>query len=174
MAKLSSLDEEERLLLSLEDVINEEASILDKVGSGSKDNDNKASQTSINSLNLTEEFSKEFDKLLLESIDEALASLGEAVKNSIYSHLQNDFNIKRDEIPNKICDFSNILHKIFGMGAGRLEVKCMKNICDKVKVSIAWPEYEWPMSKWIVADLTFHEYVENAKKNYLTDREKNH
>jgi hypothetical protein len=174
MAKLSSLDEEERLLLSLEDVINEEASTLDKVRSGSKDNGNKASQTSINSLNLTDEFSKEFDKLLLESIDEALASLGEAVKNSIYSHLQNDFNIKRDEIPNKICDFSNILHKIFGMGAGRLEVKCMKNICDKVKVSIAWPEYEWPMSKWIVADLTFYEYVENAKKNYLTDREKNH
>jgi hypothetical protein len=174
MAKLSSLDEEERLLLSLEDVIQEEASILEKVGLGSKDKASKASQTSTNSLNLTEEISKEFDKLLLESIDEALASLGEAVKNSIYSHLQNDFNIKRDEIPDKICEFSDILHKIFGMGAGRLEVKCMKNICDKVKVSIAWPEYDWPMSKWIVADLTFHEYVENAKKNYLTDREKNH
>jgi hypothetical protein len=174
MAKLSSLDEEERLLLSLEDVIKEEASILDHVGLGTKDKANKAGQPSTNSLISTEEISEEFDKLLLEAIDEALSSLGEAVKNSIYSHLQNDFKIKHDDIPDRICEFSDILHKIFGLGAGRLEVKCMKNICEKVKVSIAWPEYEWPMSKWILTDITFQEYVGNAKKSYLAERQKNH
>jgi hypothetical protein len=174
MAKLSSLDEEERLLLSLEDVIKEETSILEKIGVVPKDNASKTSQTSTNLVVLTEKISKEFDKLLLEAIDEALASLGEAVKNSIYSHLQNDFKIKHDEIPDKISEFSDILHKIFGLGAGRLELKCMKNICEKVKVTIAWPEYDWPMSNWIVADITFHEYVVNVKKNYLSERKKNH
>ena len=174
MAKLSSIDEEEQLILSLEDVIKEEASILDHVGLGPKNKTDKIGQTSANLPNFTEEISKEFDKLLLEAIDDALASLGEAVKNSIYSHLQNDFKIKREEIPDRICEFSDIVHKIFGLGAGRLEVRCMKNICEKVKVSMAWPEYEWPMSKWIITDITFQEYVGNAKKSYLTERIKNH
>ena len=173
MAKLSSLDEEERHLLSLEDVIQEEASILDHVGLGSKGNYDK-SKTPTKSQISTEIISEEFDKLLLEAIDESLSSLGEAVKNSIYAHLQNDFKIKRDEIPDRICEFSDIIHKIFGLGAGRLEVKCMKNICEKVKVSMAWPEYEWPMSKWILTDITFQEYVGNAKKSYITERQKNH
>jgi hypothetical protein len=173
MAKLSSLDEEERLLLSLEDVIQEEASILDHVGLGPKDNNDKA-KTPTKSQISTDIISEEFDKLLLEAIDESLSSLGAAVKNSIYAHLQNDFKIKRDEIPDRICEFSDILHKIFGLGAARLEVKCMKNICEKVKVSMAWPEYEWPMSKWILTDITFQEYVGNAKKSYITERQKNH
>jgi hypothetical protein len=173
MAKLSSLDEEERLLLSLEDVIQEEASIIDRVGSSSKSNNDNAETLNKPQIS-ADRISEEFDKLLLEAIDEALSSLGEAVKNSIYSHLQNDFRIKRDEIPDRICEFSDILHKIFGLGAGRLEVKCMKNICEKVKVSMAWPEYEWPMSKWIVTDITFQEYVGNAKKSYLSERQKNH
>ena len=174
MAKLSSIDEEERLLLSLEDMIKEENDILDHVNLAPKDSTEKADKTAPNSHISTEAISEEFDKLLLEAIDEALASLGEAVKNSIYSHLQNDFKIKRDEIPNRICEFSDILHKIFGLGAGRLEVKCMKNICEKVKVKIAWPEYEWPMSKWILTDITFQEYVGTAKKSYLTERKKSH
>ena len=174
MAKISSLDEEEQLLLSLEDMIKEEASILDHVGLGPKNKTDKVGQTPTKLPNYTDEISKEFDKLLLEAIDETLASLGVAVKNSMYSHLQNDFKIKREEIPDKICEFSNILHKIFGLGAGRLEVKCMKNICEKVKVTMAWPEYEWPMSKWIVTDITFQEYVGNAKKIYLTERTKSH
>jgi hypothetical protein len=174
MAKLSALDEEERLLISLEDVIKEEASILENVGLGPKGNADKSGKTSTNLLISKGEISEEFDKLLLEAVDEALSSLGEAVKNSIYSHLQNDFRIKRDEIPDRICEFSDILHKIFGLGAGRLEVKCMKNICEKVKVKIAWPEYEWPMSKWVLTDITFQEYVGNAKESYLTERKKSY
>jgi hypothetical protein len=174
MEKLSELDEEERLLLSLEDVIKEEASILDHVGLGPKNNAGTTSKTFTDEHISTEEISEEFDKLLLEAIDEALLSLGAAVKNSIYSHLQDDFRIKREEIPDRICEFSDILHKIFGLGAGRLEIKCMKNICEKVKISMAWPEYEWPMSKWVVTDVTFQEYVGNAKKSYLIERKKNH
>jgi hypothetical protein len=174
MAKLSSMDEEERLLLSLEDIIKEENETIDQASLASKDSSEKADKTAPNSHISTEAISEEFDKLLLEAIDDALSSLGEAVKNSIYSHLQNDFKIKRDEIPDRIYEFSDILHKIFGLGAARLEVKCMKNICEKIKVTIAWPEYDWPMSKWIVADITFQEYVVNAKKNYLTERKKNY
>jgi hypothetical protein len=52
---------------------------------------------------------EEFDKFLLEAIDEGLASIGESSKQAIYFHLERGFNIKRQEIPNKIADFKDAI-----------------------------------------------------------------
>jgi len=59
---------------------------------------------------------KTFDELLLEAIDEALSSLGESAKQSIYFHLQDKFKISREEIPKHIKEFAEGLEKIFGFG----------------------------------------------------------
>jgi hypothetical protein len=111
---------------------------------------------------------EEFDKLLCESIDEALTSLGETVKNTVYLHLYNDFGIQKSEIPSKISDFSDKIHKIFGLGATRLEIKFMMNLNSKVKIEINWPETPEPFSKWFVADLSFTEYVTNMRENFVS------
>ena len=58
-----------------------------------------------------------FDQLLLDAIDEGLSGLGEAGKASIYIHLEGIFNIRKQEIPNKLDGFSNALQRIFGLGA---------------------------------------------------------
>jgi hypothetical protein len=116
---------------------------------------------------------EKFDQLLTEAIDEALSSLGEPVKNAVYQHLQNDFCIEKDKIPVQIDEFSTIIHKIFGLGASRLEIKFMKNLNSKIEIDIEMPEYEWPLSKWVIADLSFAEYVHNARKNYISKFEKN-
>ena len=68
MAKLSSLDEEERLLLSLEDEIQEEASILDRAGLSSKGNNDNAETPNKPQIS-ADRISEEFNKLLLEAID---------------------------------------------------------------------------------------------------------
>jgi hypothetical protein len=115
---------------------------------------------------------EKFDQLLIEAIDEALSSLGEPVKNAVYQHLQNDLSIEKDKIPSQIEDFSNFIHKIFGLGASRLEIKFMKNLKSKIEINIKIPEYEWPLSKWIIADLSFTEYVHNAGKDYVSKFEK--
>jgi hypothetical protein len=115
---------------------------------------------------------EKFDQLLIEAIDEALSSLGEPVKNAVYQHLQNDFSIEKDKIPSQIEEFSNIIHKIFGLGASRLEIKFMKNLNSKIEIDIKMPEYEWPLSKWIIADLSFTEYAHDARKNYVSEFEK--
>ena len=109
---------------------------------------------------------EEFDRLLLESIDEALTSLGETVRNSIYKHLQDDFGIKQSEIPAEIFDFSDIMHKIFGLGATRLEIKFMMNLNSKIKIEINWPETNGPCSKWLITEISFTEYIANMRKNY--------
>jgi hypothetical protein len=114
----------------------------------------------------------EFDDILLETIDETLSSLGEPVKNAVYFHLQTNFCISKNEIPKKIYEFSNIIQKIFGSGAGRLEIKLMKTLHSKINVSVKWPEYEAPLSKWLVVDMTFTEYVNSMRQNYDANAKK--
>ena len=60
---------------------------------------------------------RDFDELLLSAIDDALNSLGESVKQSIYFHIENKFNIKKREIPKNLKKFQTSLEKIFGQGA---------------------------------------------------------
>ena len=107
-----------------------------------------------------------FNEILLASIDKALSSLGEDVAAAIYFNIEKTFNIKRWEIPQRISDFSDALEKIFGIGARCLELLVMKNLHAKVGITCKWLEYKWPLSKWIVPEVTFQEYVNRMRENY--------
>jgi hypothetical protein len=71
---------------------------------------------------------RDFEKLLLEAVDEGLSSLGETSKIAIYFHLKKSFNIKKKEIPYKIEAFAKGIEKIFGLGANFLEILIMKQL----------------------------------------------
>ena len=96
-----------------------------------------------------------FDQLLLEAIDQGLSGLGGAGKASVYIHLEGLFNIRKQEIPNKLDDFSNALHRIFGLGARQLEILIMKKLHEKVGGI-----YKLDDPSWLAPDLTFTKYVE--------------
>ncbi len=100
--------------------------------------------------------SRSFDELLLEAIDDALSSLGESVKQSIYFHIQSKF-VAKDDIPTHIQDFQGGLEKIFGAGAQFIEILIMKNLHAKIGITLT-----------IEADnpLEFVDYVNAAKKNF--------
>jgi hypothetical protein len=104
---------------------------------------------------------KNFDQILLEAIDEGLSGLGEAGKASIYIHLEGLFNIRKQEIPNKLNDFSNALERIFGLGARHLEILIMKNLHEKVGCLC---KLDGP--SWLASDLTFTRYIELMKLSY--------
>jgi len=108
----------------------------------------------------------DFDEILLAAIDEALSSLGESAATAIYFHLETKFNIKRYDIPQKISAFSDALEKIFGMGAVTLEILCMEKLYSKVKLIYKWPEYERPLRKWLVPEMTFQEHVQLMRQSY--------
>ena len=42
----------------------------------------------------------------------------------------------------------------------------MEDLNSKIKVNVQWPEYEWPVSKWVIADMPFKDYMHNVRKNY--------
>jgi hypothetical protein len=110
---------------------------------------------------------KEFSIILLDSIDEALSTLGENSKKTIYFHLESKFGISRQDIPNKISDFSEAIEQIFGVAAQQIEILIMKCLNQQVECS-----YNWVGPKWLVPDLTFTKYVKLLELWY-EDPEKN-
>jgi hypothetical protein len=105
---------------------------------------------------------KNFDQILLESIDEALCILSESVKTSIYFHLWDKFEIKKQEIPNKLDEFSDALESIFGIGARHLEILFMKSLYSKISL-----EFNSPNDfKMVIPDLTFVEYASLIKQKF--------
>jgi hypothetical protein len=105
-----------------------------------------------------------FDQLLLEAIDEGLSELGEAGKISIYIYLESCFNIRKQEMPNRLIDFSNALERIFGVGARHLEISIMKNLRAKLEATFKGPKHEWPLFEEIVPEITFSEHVSLLRK----------
>ena len=98
-----------------------------------------------------------FDKLLVNAIDEALNSLGESVKQSIYFHIENKFNVARNEIPENLEEFQVGLERIFGKGARFIEILIMKNLHLKIGLPVMMDSKQ----------LEFIEYVGVAKKGFL-------
>lgn len=107
-----------------------------------------------------------FDDLLIKSVDEVLTTLGEPVKNELYAQLSRNFDIEKYDIANRIVDFSNILHQIFGLGASRLELLVLKKLQSKIQVDVKWPSYEWPLSKWIIMDTSFTEFIYRLRQSF--------
>jgi hypothetical protein len=102
--------------------------------------------------------SRNFDKILLRAIDGALSSLGESVKKSIYFHIENKFNVPRNEIPENLKEFQGGLEKIFGAGAQFIEILIMKNLHAEIGLALAIEKSD---------QLEFIEYVDVAKQSFL-------
>jgi len=103
----------------------------------------------------------DFERFLLEAVDEGLSSLGESSKQAVYYHLEKGFKIKKHEIPNNVEDFEKAIEKIFGMGASFLEILIMKRLFEKVGRTVQWRRS---------ADFTFTEYVAAVKRSFLDDK----
>jgi len=101
---------------------------------------------------------RDFDKLLLEAVDEGLSSLGESPKQAIYFYLKKRFDVKKQAIPHKIEAFADGIEKIFGLGANFLENLILKRLYEKIGLSFRWQ---------VPKDLTFIECVALAKRSFV-------
>jgi hypothetical protein len=103
---------------------------------------------------------RNFEKLLLDAVDEGLSSLGDSSKQSLYFHLEKTFKIKRQDIPHKIREFADALGEIFGVGAKVLEIMIMKRLYEKVG----------GVAKYSQGNLVFTEYVAAIKQSFATKK----
>ena len=94
---------------------------------------------------------------MVSAIDEALNSLGESVKKSIYFHIEHNFKVPKDKISYNLVEFQGGLEKIFGEGAQYIEILIMKNLHSKIGQPLRMKNKQ----------LEFSEYVDAAKEGFL-------
>ncbi len=94
---------------------------------------------------------KDFDRLLIDSIDDALLSLGALARESIYLHIERTFNLTRNEIPQRLEQFQLALEKIFGLGSRFIEILIMKNIHRKTSDTLYLEENQFEFIKYVKA-----------------------
>ena len=74
-----------------------------------------------------------FDSLLLESIDETLGDLlGSRPRDQFYDHLSTRYSYGREEIPQKICEFSDLLDDVFSSGGRAVRSIIIRRLSDKL------------------------------------------
>jgi len=78
----------------------------------------------------------DFDKTLLEAVDQALLSLGESPRQAIYYHLNKSFRLQKEAITEETDEFSQALNAIFGPGANVIEKVIVKNLYNKLKLNL--------------------------------------
>ena len=110
-------------------------------------------------IRITSESKKEslknrLDMTIMEAVDESLASFGESVRKVVYSQLQNNYNLPKQEIPTRIEEFAAAIDGIFGAGARLIEVKIIETLYTKAKGFLYVPKKK---------DLLFKEYVQNLR-----------
>jgi len=106
---------------------------------------------------------REFDRLLQKAIDDALISLGESVRQAIYFHIENKFNVPGDSVPENLEAFQLGLEKIFGAGARFIEILIMKNLYSKIGLPLEINNLQ----------LEFIEYVNAARKAACQNNQQN-
>jgi hypothetical protein len=109
---------------------------------------------------------KQFDKILVEAIDETLSLLGVTVKNEFYFQLEVNFKMEKNDIPQRLEEFMHILHRIFNLGASRLEVKFLRNLDEKIPGSKSIVT-DCTVSMWIEKDLSFIKTINDKKQEFL-------
>ena len=105
---------------------------------------------------------RNFERLLMEAIDEGLSTVGESPRKAIYFHLENSFNVRKSEIPKKVEVFEDAIKQMFGFGADFLEVLIMKRLYEKIGGELELED---------TSDFDFSKYVNIVKKR-LSGKEK--
>lgn len=81
-----------------------------------------------------------FNRILLDAIEEGLASLGDSPREAIFYHLEASFQLKKEDIPSNLTEFKQALEKIFGPGAPYIEKIITRQLCEKIGLQLEDPE----------------------------------
>jgi hypothetical protein len=97
-----------------------------------------------------DEPTNEFDRMVVETVDEVFTSFGDKCKKAVYFHLENDYKISRSQIPERIPDFASAIEQLFGVGASIIEIEIMRRLHNKT------PGFKHPPKN---GGLSFSNYV---------------
>jgi len=96
-----------------------------------------------------------FEEALTEAIDEVFQSLGEDVKQSMYRYLENNYGIKKLQIPDMVEGFTGAVESIFGCAAKLVELKIIERLQGKAHGFMHKPKN---------TEILFTEYLKDLQK----------
>lgn len=70
--------------------------------------------------------------LILEAIDESFATFVNSKNFNIFLYLEEEYGLNKQNIPNNINKFVNIVENLFGSGAQLIEIKIIELINEKI------------------------------------------
>jgi hypothetical protein len=75
--------------------------------------------------------------------------------------------MEKNDIPQRLEEFMIILHRIFNLGASRLEVKFLRNLDEKIPSGSKCIVGDCTVSMWIEKDMSFIKTINNKKQEFL-------
>ncbi|MBO3840999.1 MAG: DUF3227 domain-containing protein [Candidatus Brockarchaeota archaeon] len=72
---------------------------------------------------------------VLKCVDKGLSRLGGTVKHVVYWYIENEYGLKREEIPEKPEEFVKGLEKMYGPGARVIELNILKEFSEEFGVA---------------------------------------
>jgi hypothetical protein len=129
-------------------------------------NDTHPSTANVINIEVAIKEKRVFDDCLVHAIDEVFASLGPAVSHAFFEQLNNNFCINDTNLANRLEDFTKILHRVFGLGANRLELKILQVLKNQIQ-TVNVPECEYTVSKWIEMEVSFIDTLLALKRQYI-------
>ena len=96
-----------------------------------------------------------FNQLLLEAIDDSLSVLGEEPKGALYQYLLTMHSLNREDIPDKLGEFSGGLKKALGGASSVIQRIILRKLFQKLGSNFR----ESP-------ELEFVDHVRDAKRRF--------
>jgi len=75
---------------------------------------------------------QDFNRMLLEAVDEGFLALGNELRQAVYRYLEARRGLKREELPDRLEEFSKALEGVFGVGAHVLEKVILKRLYTRL------------------------------------------
>ena len=104
--------------------------------------------------NQQSEVHHDVEKIISKAVDRSFSWFGETFKDIVYAELEKKYEIRKQDIPNRIDDFACAIEEICGVGAKLIETKIIQAVHEEIKEYIYIPRGE---------DLVFTEYVESLR-----------
>lgn len=102
-----------------------------------------------------------FSQLLLEAIDDSLSVLGDEPRRALYQYLATMHSLDREDIPEKLEDFSEGLKKALGSASLVIQRIILRKLFQKLGSSFR----ESPQ-------LDFVDYIEDARRRFDIGRQR--
>lgn len=93
---------------------------------------------------------EEFRKALLKAVDNGLLVIGESARDALFYHIERNFGIRCQEVPERLEGFHEALEGLLGGGARVVEILIARNLYDRLGLSFEGHE------NWTIVDYVNH------------------